>query len=104
MLRDFDRANERAWRAGLSYRFDRLGLPGVSAFVNYGKGRHAVDPTTQQRLPDQSEYDYTVDFRPERGLLEGLWLRLRYARVDEDGNGEVADQIRLILNYELPVL
>jgi hypothetical protein len=104
MIRDFDRANERGWRAGLSYHFDRIGLPDVSAVINIAKGRHARDPETLARLPDQTEQNYTVDFRPKRGILNGLWLRLRYARVDEDGAGKVADEIRVIANYSLPIL
>ncbi|MGI9341622.1 MAG: OprD family outer membrane porin [Gammaproteobacteria bacterium] len=104
MIRNFDRANERAWRAGLSYHFDRLGLPNVSAIINVAKGRRARDPSTRARLADQTEYDCTVDFRPERGILNGLWLRLRYARVDETGAGKVTDQIRIIANYSLPIL
>lgn len=104
MIRDFDRANERAWRAGLSYHFDRIGLPDVSAVINYAKGLHARDPETLARLTDQTEQNYTLDFRPKRGILNGLWLRLRYARVDEDGAGKVADEIRIIANYSLPIL
>ena len=104
MIRDFDRANEQAWLAGFSYHFDRLGLPDLSAFINVAKGRHARDPDTLARLPDQTEYDYTIDYRPKRGILNGLWLRLRYARVDEDGAGKVTDEIRVIANYILPIL
>ena len=104
MISNFDRANERAWRVGLSYHFDRLGLPGLSAFINVSKGRNAINEMNLQPLPAQTEYDYTVDFRPDRGTLEGFWLRVRYARLDENGSGKVADQIRIILNYSLPIL
>lgn len=104
MIRDFDRPNERAWRGGLSYHFDRLGLPDLSAFINFAKGRQARDPDTLERLPDQTEYNYTIDYRPKRGILNGLWLRLSYAHVDEDGAGKVADEIRVIANYDLPIL
>jgi hypothetical protein len=104
MIKDFDRANEQAWLAGFSYHFDRLGLPDLSAFINVAKGRHARDPDTLARLPDQTEYDYTIDYRPKRGVLNGLWFRLRYSRADEAGAGKVTDEIRVIVNYSLPIL
>ena len=104
MIRDFDRANEKAWRLGVSYHFDRLGLPGVSMIVNMTKGRHAQDPLTGAHLPDETEYDYTVDFKPQRGAFRGFWLRARYAKVSENGFGKVEDQIRIILNYSLPLI
>jgi hypothetical protein len=57
--------------------------------------------------PDQEEFDITVDYRFQTPLLEGLWLRARAAFVVEDddvaGASDV-DDIRVILNYELPIL
>lgn len=104
MIRDFDRANEKAWRVGLSYHFDRLGLSDLSALVNAVKGRKARDSFTGEKLPDQTEYDYTLDYKPSKGSLEGFWFRARYAKVREDGFGKVTDEIRLIVNYSLPIL
>ena len=71
MIRDFDRANEKAWRVGLSYYFSRLGLKDVSAQFDVVKGSDALDPTTGAPLADQSEYNYTLDYKPSKGLLEG---------------------------------
>jgi hypothetical protein len=104
MIRDFDRANERAWLAGVSYHFDDLGLPDLSAVVNYVRGRHARDPGTGAKLRGQTEVDYTLDYKPSTGIMKGFWFRARYARVDEDGLGKVTDELRLILNYSLPIL
>ena len=56
------------------------------------------------RLPDQSEYDYTIDYKPKKGFLNGFWFRLRYTQIDEAGSGKMSDQIRLHLNYNLPIL
>jgi hypothetical protein len=72
--------------------------------MNVVKGRHAQLPLTGLKLRDQSEYDYTVDYKPSSGPLEGFWLRTRYAKVREDGLGKVTDELRVILNYSLPIL
>ena len=36
--------------------------------------------------------------------LSGLWIRLRWAHVDVDGDGDTVRDIRVILNYEIPLL
>ena len=100
MRRDFDRANEVGFLVGLSYDFSKLGLPGVSAFTNFAWGNNAEDPDTKENLPDITEYDFTVDYRPTSSLLNGLWLRTRYAYVDFEG-GEDTQDVRVILNYEI---
>ncbi|MGI9292305.1 MAG: OprD family outer membrane porin [Gammaproteobacteria bacterium] len=104
MIRNFDRANEKAWRVGLSYHFKRFGWPDLSTLVNVVKGRKARDPLTGEKLPDQTEYDYTLDYKPSSGPLEGFWFRTRYAKVREAGAGKVTDEIRVIVNYTLPIL
>ncbi len=101
MRRDFDRANEIGLLVGLSYDFSKLGLPSVSAFTNFAWGNNAEDPNTDENLADATEYDFTIDFRPKSGGLNGLWLRARYANVDFEG-GEDTQDARIILNYELP--
>ncbi len=100
MRRDFDRANEVGFLVGLSYDFSKLGLPGLSAFTNFAWGNNAENPDTDENLPDATEYDFTVDYRPTSGLLNGIWLRTRYAYVDFEG-GEDTQDVRVILNYEL---
>jgi len=49
----------------------------------------------------------TVDYRVQSELLNGLWLRARAAFVDQDddvvGAGDV-DDIRFIINYDIPIL
>ncbi|MBT8123283.1 MAG: OprD family porin, partial [Gammaproteobacteria bacterium] len=77
------------------------GLPSVSAFINFAWGNNAEDPNTDENLADATEYDFTIDFRPKSGGLNGLWLRARYANVDFEG-GEDTQDARIILNYELP--
>ena len=76
----------------------------MSAQFDVVKGSDALDPSTGAPLADQSEYNYTLDYKPGSGPLEGLWLRARYAQVREDGRGKVDDQLRIIINYSIPFL
>ena len=41
ILNDFDRAQEDAWLVGIAYDCSRLGLEGLSGFVNYARGNDA---------------------------------------------------------------
>lgn len=102
MLLDFDRANEIGFLTGLSYDLSNWGFPSVSGFAKFAWGHNAEDASTGQSLPDASEYNVTLDFKPKTGLLNGAWLRLRHARADFVGGGFTEDT-RIILNYELPL-
>jgi hypothetical protein len=103
IVKDFDRASEKAWRLGLSYDFAGIGWNGMSGFVNYANGD--TRDSGPNASPDQQELDFTIDFKPPAGVLQGLWLRARAAFVDEQGADaqDLADY-RLILNYEFPLL
>jgi hypothetical protein len=104
-MESFNRADEDAWLVGASYDFSRVGAPGLSSFINYAEGNTPDSGTNAS--PDQRELDITVDYRFQSAALSGLWLRARAAFVDEDddvaGASDV-DDIRVILNYELPIL
>jgi hypothetical protein len=105
MLSDFDRADEDAWGVGFSYDFRRLGLEGLSGFLSYARGNDAREAASGQSLRNQSEFDVTLDYRIERGRLRGLWFRIRGAFLNERGGGaESQNQLRVIVNYEIPVL
>jgi predicted porin len=105
MIRSFNRPDEDAWLVGASYDFERIGVPGLSSFVNYARGN--TPDSGSNAAPDQREFDITVDYRFQSEVFKGLWLRARAAFVDEDndaaGPGDV-DDIRVILNYDLPIL
>jgi hypothetical protein len=81
-----------------------VGLEGLSFFTNYAFGYDAVDAAADEPLPDQKEFDITVDYKPKEMILEGLWLRLRYANVDFSGDEDSINDLRLIFNYNLPLL
>ena len=103
MLRDFNRAGEDAWLIGLSYDFADIGLRGLSGFVNYASGN--TPDSGVAATPDEDELDFTLDYRPPKGLFERFWLRARAAFVDQHGAGaNDVNDFRLILNYTLPLL
>ncbi len=99
---DFRRAGENAWLLGVDYRFTELGLPGLSAFANYAWGD--TPDRGLRASPDQTELDFTLDYRFQQPLLQGLWLRARAAFVDRDDDvagADDVDDLRIILNYEV---
>ena len=103
MIKDFDRAGEDAWLLGLSSDFRYFGDNAFSGFVNYARGDTADQGG--KASPDQSEFDLTLDYKPEAGTLKGLWFRLRGAFVDQDGSdGSDLREIRFIANYDFSIL
>jgi hypothetical protein len=84
----------------LSYRLDELALPEWSLVLNHAQGQGARDPSTGLDGDRRQETDFTVDYRPRSGKLEGLWLRVRYAD-GHDGDRRL-QQWRAILNYVVP--
>jgi hypothetical protein len=103
MLQDFDRADEDGWLIGMSTDFRSLNLKGLGTFVNYAVGN--TPDSGRNASPDQKEFDITLEYRREEGLLEGLSMRLRYAKVNQDGiNGNDISDLRAIVNYTLPLM
>src|SRR5262245_44619282 len=101
--KDFNRAGERAWLLGFSYDLKDY-VKGLSVTLNFARGTDAVDPANKSGLPDETEYDITVDYRIEQGLLRGMWVRLRNGYVDFSNGGGSSNNIRLIINYPLALL
>ena len=103
MLKDFNRAGENAWLVALKYDFSDIGLDGLSAFAKYA---HGDTPDSGGRAsPDQRELDLTVDYRFKKTVLKGIWLRFRWAYLDQDGpSAQDINHLRLVLNYDIPVL
>jgi len=97
MLNDFDRAGEDAWLIGLSYNFKDVGLEELSGFVNFAQGFGA------RNNPNEEELDITLDYRFTKGPLHHWWLRLRNAFGNEINGDKTENQVRVILNYDLPI-
>jgi hypothetical protein len=105
MIQSFNRAEEDGWLAGFSYDFSRIGVPGLSGFVNYADGD--TPDSGPLASPDQWELDVTVDYRFQSRPLKGLWVRARAATLDQDDDAPGAndvDDLRLIVNYEVPIM
>jgi hypothetical protein len=101
IVKDFNRAGEKALLLGLAYDFAELGAEGL-VFTSLA----AFDLDTQNGDPKWNEYDFTLDYRltaledGDWAWLSPLWLRARYAYVDIGGDDDLND-FRIIANYEL---
>lgn len=102
IVTDFNRAGETAWAVGGTYDF-KASVPGLSLTAYAVFGSDAVVAATGAPSTDKTEYDATLDYRfgAERwpDWLRPLWLRLRYAYVDESTVGTTHD-FRVIANWE----
>ena len=103
MQLDFNQAGEDAFGLAASYHFGRLGIPQLSWHVSAVWGEGARD-AARNELADQRELDLTLDYRFEKGGLRGLWLRLRGSNVHIDGEPRDSNEVRVILNYDIPIL
>ena len=54
------------------------------------------------RRGDAREFNLTVDYQIGRGILEGFWLRLRGAWLEETSARQNGTDFRVILRHELP--
>lgn len=93
MISNFLSPGENAYLVGLSYNFEKVGLPQLTAFSNYVYGDL---PASKRR----HEVNATVDYRIDQGPFKNLWLRLRYARF-EASEAKPIDDFRVILNYTI---
>lgn len=103
MLKDFNRAGEDAWLVSLKYDFGNIGLDGLSPFAKYACGD--TPDSGDLASPDQEELDLTVDYRFKKTVLKEVWFRFRWAYLNQDGpDPQDINHLRLILNYDIPVL
>lgn len=98
----FNNANEKAWLVGVAYDFSKAITPGLSAFADLAWGVDSINPVTRARLPNEAEYDLTVDYRPPG--VQGLRFRLRGVLYHQEGADRLGYQVRLIVNWEIPLL
>ncbi len=72
IIENFNRAGEKAFLVGFSHDFDLENIDGLSFFTNYAIGYDAVNSGDGSSLPNQREFDITVDYRPENTKARGL--------------------------------
>ncbi len=104
MLSDFTFANQKVIKIGLSYDCGRIGLAGLSGFVNYAHGFDAEMAESGTSLPDDDEIDLTLDIRPDRSSFRGAWLRVRAGVLNPGEGRRRVVQARVIFNWSLQLL
>jgi hypothetical protein len=97
MVSDFNLANQTTYRVGVSMQGAAFGVPWISGYMNYALGRDAEIATTGVSLPDDDEFDITMDLKPTNGPLEDVWLRIRYGVLNPGGDRR--HNVRVILNW-----
>jgi hypothetical protein len=100
VIEKFDDAGQESVGLHLTAKLAGIGLPSWSGKIAAVHGWDAVDPSTGESLPDQTEYDLGVDYKPATGFLSGLWFRLQYVYIDFDDGYRHSS--RLIVNYPIP--
>jgi hypothetical protein len=105
MVTDFNRANEKAFGAGVKYDFGGtllpFRIPGLTVHLLYGQGTDRIDPATGRGQPTTREGNLDIIYNVP--AVKGLSLRFRNAYVGRGNSDEVMD-FRLIVNYELDLL
>jgi hypothetical protein len=96
----FDNANEKAIGGSIAYEFGAFGLSGLSTGVWYTRGWGAINPSTISGIPDRSELDLWIQYRPTEGPLKGFRLKLQYENVWQLGNvRDTQPQLQFIVDY-----
>ncbi|MET4177563.1 OprD family outer membrane porin [Bradyrhizobium sp. LA7.1] len=96
----FTNANEKAIGGSIAYAFDTMALSGLSAGVWYTRGWGAIDIVTNAGIPDRSELDLWIQYRPTEGLLKGFRLKAQYANVWQQGNvRNTQPEVQFIVDY-----
>jgi hypothetical protein len=70
--------------------------------VGIVSGWNIVDADTGESQADETEYNFTLDYKPKQGFLKGLWVRLRYIYIDFDSGVGSRWNTRVIINYKVP--
>ena len=97
----FNRADEKALLASISYDFAGLGVAGLSCIVNAAAG---FGGKVLGVRGDRQEVDVTIDYRVKRGMLRHFWLRVRGSWLNEELADRDGTDFRVILNYSFPVI
>jgi hypothetical protein len=99
----FARADETGRLIGVVYDFSRSGVSGLVVTVNVARGTGAIDAQTGAHLPDQTEYNFKIEYPlswPSLTTLRDLSLTVRGAFYDRQGIDQIGRQIHLILNWD----
>ena len=99
---NLNQAQQKAVLVGAAFDFSKVLTRGLYANANLAWGWDAINPSTRQKAPNQSEYDVTVDYRPPfKGfVIQGMWFRFRSAVVDQQDAKHLGYQFRIIINWD----
>ena len=102
MQETFNRPEEKALLASLSYDFAGLGVDGLSTIVNFVAG---FEGKVDGSRSDRQEVDLTIDYRVnQEGWLKSFWLRMRGSWYNDQSAEHDGTQVRVILRYDFPVI
>lgn len=102
MQRTFDRPDEKALLASVSYDFAGLGVEGLSAIVNFAAG---FDGKVAGGRSSSQEVDLTLDYHvTKEGWMKSFWLQLRGSWLNDQTADSDGTQVRVILRYDFPVI
>ncbi len=106
IITNFNRAGESVSGLDLGIDFTTYGIEGLTLHSSATIGTEAIQANSRLPLPDQQEYDMTVDYRFQQAYwpswLNPLHLRARIGRLEQ----QLADahnntmEYHLIMNYE----
>ncbi|NUS61906.1 MAG: outer membrane porin, OprD family [Lysobacter sp.] len=97
-VEDFNRAGEDAWLIRAQYTWPKE--LGISTYLAYVAGS---DPDAASAY-GRGETDFNLQWSPPEGMLKGLLVRLRYARVNQDDPGDTdLNDLRVMVFYDIPL-
>jgi hypothetical protein len=104
-VKDFNRAEEKAFLVKAAYDFTALGLEGVTAYALFVYGWDRINPTTGRDVANEKELDLDLQWKPKSGFFKSFWPRLRYGVVRQnEGAKDYIHDFRIILNYDFSLL
>jgi hypothetical protein len=104
ITKDFDLARQTALGVRFAYDFGRIGAPGLTGRFAFANGMDAINPKNGKAQPNEREYDFDVIYAPSKRWLEGFSFRVRVGLVQQANVAGLLPDVRLIMNYDLPVL
>ena len=105
IITSFNRAGEQVRAIDAALDFERMGAPGLAMNSSATFGSGAIDAATGAVLPDNTEYNFTLDYRLSAATwpewARQLWLRARIARLEQrlGSVNTITGEYHLILNY-----
>jgi hypothetical protein len=105
LVKNFNRAGEKALLVKASYDFTGLGLEGVTAEALLVHGWDRIIPSTGKWLPNENELDLDLQWKPKTGFFQNFWPRVRYGVVHQyEGQERYIHNLRIIVNYPISFL